>query len=181
MKNKIILTDVEPDLSAKSEDLAKVLVERLGLFPRKKGSTEKMHNVLVQLYEKAKESSRKKDPTLAVMTVEEMAMHAGITRQTMYEYLGRWLQLDLITKASFIDQDKKVIIGYRLHGNTLEHAFDRVKVRVNNNLELTRKYMVELQRTLKNEKISKKQRKQGAEEGSGTEDTEESDDDEGEG
>lgn len=155
-ENKIILTGKEPDINAGSEELASVIIERLGLMPRKKGSTDKMHNVLIELYERAKEASKRKMPNKAIMTVEEMGFFAGITRQTMYDYLKRWVELDLINKVSYIDQENNVVIGYRLNGNTLEQAFEKAKTKINNNLDLTAKYMKELQRVSKNEKIKSK-------------------------
>lgn len=151
--NKIILTGKEPDINANSEELASVIIERLGLMPRKKGSTDKMHNVLIELYERAKEASKRKMPNKAIMTVEEMGFFAGITRQTMYDYLKRWLDLELISKVSYIDQDNNVVIGYRLNGNTLEQAFEKARAKINNNLDLSAKYIRELQRVRKNEKI----------------------------
>jgi len=133
-------------------------VARLGLIPRKKGSTEKMNRVLIELYERAKMASREKKPTAAIMTVEEMGAYAGITRQTMYDYLKRWLMLDLISKTSYIGQDQKVVVGYKLNGNTVENAFEKARVKVNNNLEFTHKYILELQKVTKNEKISQAQK-----------------------
>ena len=152
---KIILNDIEPSINSTSEQLSEVIIHRLGLMPRKKGSTEKMNKILVELYERTKQSNRDKNPTSAVMTVEEMAAYASITRQTMYEYLRRWLDIDLIEKTSFVGPDTKVVIGYRLNGSTMESAFDKVRVRVNNNLDFTAKYIKELQRVLKNENIRK--------------------------
>lgn len=152
--SKIVLQHAEPNLNANSEELAGVVIQRLGLMPRKKGSTERMNVVFLQMYEKAKEASREKNPTKAVITVEEMALHAHISRQTMYEYLERWLALDFIVKQSYIGSDNKVVVGYRLNGTTLESAFDKAKVRISNHLDLTSKYIQELQKVLKNEKIS---------------------------
>lgn len=157
---KIILTHVEPGMNANSKEFADVIITRLGLMPRKKGSTEKMNNVLVELYERVKKAHREKKPTEAVMTVEEMGVFAGITRQTMYDYLKRWLDLELITKTSYIGPDEKVVIGYKLNGNTLENAFEKARTKINNNLEFTLKYIQEFQKVLKNEKISKAQKKQ---------------------
>ncbi len=157
-KNKIILTNAEPDINADSDEIADVLIQRLGLMPRKKGSTEKMNKVLIELYERAKEASRNKNPTKSVMTVEEMAFFAGITRQTMYDYIKRWINLDLIIKISYINENQKVIIGYKLNGNTLEQVFEKSRARINNHLDLTLKYIRELQKTLKNEKISQTQK-----------------------
>jgi len=153
-QQKIILTNIEPDINANSEQQAQVLIHRLGLMPRKKGSTERMNRVLIELYERAKDANRHKNPTKSIMTVEDMAYHAGITRQTMYDYLKRWLALDLINKTSFIDENHKVVIGYKLNGNTLEQAYEKARARINNNLDFTAKYIRELQKTLKNEKIS---------------------------
>jgi hypothetical protein len=96
------------------------------------------------------------------MTVEEMGYHAGITRQTMYDYLKRWTNLAIITKTSYITQGK-VVIGYRLNGSTLEQAFERATVQIQQNLQLTHKYIVELQRLIKNEKISQAARQQNLE------------------
>ena len=151
--NKFILGHAEPGINPDSEELANVVITRLGLTPRKKGSTDKMHNVLVELYERAKSAYREKRPTDAIMTVEEMAAFAGITRQTMYDYLKRWLHLDMISKTSYIDQEQNVIIGYKLNGATLEGAFDKARQKLNNHMELTLKYILELQKCIKNEKI----------------------------
>ena len=158
--DKIILTDHEPSLGANSSELANIIINRIGVMPRKKGSTERMNRVLLELYENSKASNREKNPKLAVMTVEEMSMHAGITRQTMYDYLKRWLSLDIIAKTSYIDEANKAVIGYKLNGNTLENAFEKAKTRINNNLHLTTQYIVELQKLIKNEKLSKKARKE---------------------
>ena len=156
--SKIILQPKEPGMNPSSEELASVVLERIGLLPRKTGSTDKMHNTLLELYERTKRANREKKPEEAVMTVEEMGYFAGITRQTMYDYLRRWLDLNLITKTSYIDQNNKVVIGYKLNGNTLEQAFEKARARINNNLELTLKYIRELQKTVKNEKISQSQK-----------------------
>ncbi|MBI5393636.1 hypothetical protein HZA96_07255 [Candidatus Woesearchaeota archaeon] len=155
-KQKIILTNIEPELNASSDDLAKIIIQRLGLMPRKENSTDKMHQVLIELYERAKIANREKHPTKAVMTVEEMGMYAGITRQTMYEYLKRWLEVDMITKMSYVLPDNSVIIGYKLNGPTLEHAFERARTKVHDHLNKTHSFILELQKIVKNEKISQK-------------------------
>jgi DNA-binding transcriptional regulator GbsR (MarR family) len=176
-----ILRHIEPTLNPTSDELAGVIVHRMGLMPRKKGSTERMHRILIELYEKAKGASKEKKPTMALMTVEEMGLHAGISRQTMYDYIKRWHELDMITKTSYIGADQKVVVGYKLNGSTLESAFEKARTRIHNNLDITAKYMGELQKVLKNEKISKrfeskkKERKKGqkalVEEGSEEEQT----------
>lgn len=136
-----------------SKELAEIIIQRVGLMPRKRGSTDGMHKILIELYEKTKKGNQQKRPELMIMTVEEMALLANITRQTMYEYLDRWIDLGLIIKTSYIFEGK-VIIGYKLNGNTLEAAFERSFSLVKNNLEQTLKYVGELQKMLKNEKLS---------------------------
>ncbi len=153
---QFILRHSEPTMNPSSDELANIIINRMGLMPRKKGSTEKIHRILIELYEKAKVASKDKNPTAALMTVEEMAMHASISRQTMYDYIKRWLEIDFITKTSYIGPEQKVIIGYKLNGPTLESAFDKSKTKVINNIDLTAKYISELQRIMKNEKISKR-------------------------
>jgi len=154
---KIILTNKETGLNPTSDELAKAILGRMGLEPRKTGSTENMHKVFLELYERMKLANREKKPEASVMTVEEMGVFAGITRQTMYDYLKRWLALNIIIKTSYI-KDSKVIIGYKLNGATVETAFEKAVLNIQNNLEITKKYVQELQRVLKNEKISQKQR-----------------------
>lgn len=155
--SKIVLTDHEPGMNPTSEELAVIVLSRTGLMPRKKGSTEKMHRTFLELYERAKLANREKRPEKAVMTVEEMGTFAGITRQTMYDYLKRWLDLNLIIKTSYI-KDSRVIIGYKLNGYTLETAFEKAAQVISANLENTQKYIIELQRLIKNEKIAQTQK-----------------------
>src|SRR3989344_5397000 len=90
---KIILTSHEPGVTPDADELAQVILHRIGLMPRKQGATDKMHCTLVELYERSKVANRQKKPEQAVMTVEEMGMFAGISRQTMYDYLKRWLDI----------------------------------------------------------------------------------------
>jgi len=150
---KIILTDIEPEFSSNSDELAKIVTARLGLLPRKRGSNENMPKILIELYERTKTANKEKNLKLAVMTVEDMALTAGITKQTMYDYVKRWIDINLIIKISFIDENNKKIIGYRLNGNNLEEAFQKVEKLINKNLNQTSKYISELQRLIKNEKI----------------------------
>lgn len=155
--SKIVLTNKETGLNPTSDELARIVLSRVGLEPRKTGSTDRMHKVFLELYERMKLANKEKKPESAVMTVEEMGVFAGITRQTMYDYLKRWLALNIIVKTSYINEGK-VIIGYKLNGATIESAFEKAVLNIHNNLEITRKYVQELQRILKNEKISQKQR-----------------------
>ncbi len=152
--HKFVLTTHEPQgLTTDSDELARIVLARIGLAPRKAGATDKMHRALLEIYERSKLSHRKKRPELAVMTVEEMAVYAGIARQTMYDYLSRWTTMNIIEKMSFISGDK-VIIGYRLSGSTIEQAFEKATRILQQNLDLTQKYIRELQRQIKNEKIA---------------------------
>ena len=155
-QHKIIIQDHEPSINPTSEELAAIILARIGLMPRKQGSTDKMHRVLLELYERAKQSYRQKKPEFGVMTVEEMGYHAGISRQTMYDYLNRWTTLNIINKTSYI-ANGKVTIGYKLTGNTLEQSFEKVISRIKMNMEITQRYIRELQRLVKNEKISETQ------------------------
>ena len=154
---KIVLQNHEPGMNPTSEELAKIVMARIGLEPRKSGATDKMFRTLLELYERSKLANREKRPEEAVMTVEEMGVFAGITRQTMYDYLRRWLDLNMIVKTSYI-VDNKVVIGYKLNGSTLEASFDKARQQVSNSLELTAKYVKELQKLIKNEKISQTQK-----------------------
>lgn len=150
---KIILNDLEPPMNSNSKVLANVIISRMGLEPRKSGSTEHMYKILIELYERMKKANKEKKPEYSVMSVEELAIYASITRQTMYEYIKRWLDLNLIVKTSYI-KDARVVIGYKLNGNTLESSFEKARNVINNNLEFTLKYVRELQRIIKNEKLS---------------------------
>lgn len=158
MPVKIIITNHEPSMNPTAEELSKVIMHRMGLMPRREGCTDKMPRVLVEMYEKMKTSQREKKPEAAVMTVEEMGLHAGITRQTMYDYLKRWVELDLITKTSYI-VNGNVVVGYKLNGSTLESAFEKAMQRITNHLDTSMKYVRELQKLIKNEKIAASQLK----------------------
>src|SRR3989344_4648511 len=139
------LTQKEPSsMNPDSKELATIVISRMGLSPRKVGSTEQMYRVLIELYERIKLSAKEKKPELAVLTVEEMGNHAGITRQTMYDYIKRWLDLDLIAKTTYI-YENSVIVGYKLNGVTLENAFEKATVKVKNHLDQTLKHVRDLQ------------------------------------
>lgn len=158
-KDGFFFYDVDLGLNPSSEDYAKTISARLGIIPRKKGATESMHKVLIELYERRKISNKEKRPELAIMTVEEMGMYAGIKRQTMYDYLNRWLRTELIKKSSYI-KNGKIIKGYMLNGTTLEDAFNKVVTNVNLFLEKTKKMISEFQKKIKNEKISSTMKKE---------------------
>lgn len=155
--SKIVLQNHEPSVNPTSEELARIVMTRIGLEPRKSGATDKMYRTLMELYERSKAAHRDKKPEYAVMTVEEMGAFAGITRQTMYDYLRRWLDLNMIVKTSYII-DNKVVIGYKLNGSTLEASFQKAMAEINSSMDLTMKYIQELQKLIKNEKISQTQK-----------------------
>ena len=149
---KIQLDSAEPLPDAQSEEIARVILSRFGLLPRKKDGMAKMHSLLLQIYERKKQSNRDKKPELAVMTVEEMGVYAGIKRQTMYDYLSRWLSLNLLKKTSFVNEGK-VVIGYELNGHNLEAAFKKAELIVRNHTDSTLAMVRTLQNQVKNEKI----------------------------
>ena len=152
---EILLENVEPLPGSTSEELAKIITTRFGLTPRKKDGNAKIYTILLELYEKKKTSNRDKKPEAGLMTVEEMALYAGIKRQTMYDYLHRFLDLNIIKKISFVNQGK-VIIGYELNGNTLEQSFRKAEQTIHNNLETSFKIINEIQGTIKKEKLRQK-------------------------
>jgi len=153
MPVKIQLENAEILPDAKKEEIARVILSRFGLLPRKKDGTAKMHELLLELYERKKQSNREKKPETAVMPVEEMGLFAGIKRQTMYDYLHRWLELNVLKKTSFVSGGK-VVIGYELNGNNLEGAFRKAETSVKNHLDATFKLVEHLQNEIKKEKIT---------------------------
>ena len=60
--NKIVMMDTEIGLNPTSEMLAETVMSRVGLLPRKSGSTDKMHNVMLALYEASKAAAKDKNP-----------------------------------------------------------------------------------------------------------------------
>jgi len=149
---KIELDLVEPVDHASSDELAKIILARLGLLPRKKDALAKFHQLIIELYEKKKIANRDRKPELAVMTVEEMGIHAGIKRQTMYDYLNRWLLLNVLKKTSFVS-DGKIITGYELNGNNLEAAFKKAEYVIQNHLSTTFDIIKSFQNELKKDKL----------------------------
>ena len=150
MKFELEVTEPLPD--AETEEIARILLARFGLLPRKKDGQAKMHKLLLELYERKKYANKEKKPEEAVMTVEDMGVFAGIKRQTMYDYLGRWLSLNLLKKTSFV-ANGKIIIGYELNGTNLESAFKKAESTVRNHLEQSIDIVRSLQNEVKKEKI----------------------------
>jgi hypothetical protein len=151
LKIQLENSEILPD--AKKEEIARVILSRFGLLPRKKDGTAKMHELILELYERKKQANREKKPELAVMPVEEMGLFAGIKRQTMYDYLHRWLELNVLKKTSFVSGGK-VVIGYELNGNNLEGAFRKAEQSIKNHLETSFKFVNHLQNEIKKEKIT---------------------------
>ena len=79
MKFELEVSEPLPD--AETEEIARILLARFGLLPRKKDGRAKMHKLLLELYERKKVSNRERKPEEAVMTVENMGLFAGIKRQ----------------------------------------------------------------------------------------------------
>jgi len=148
---EFLLGNAEP-INQEVEELSKVLIARFGLSPRKKDGTAQLHKLLLQLYERKKEANREKKPELAVLPVEEMALYAGIKRQTMYDYLRRWLDFQILKKTSFVSGGK-VVIGYELNGNNLEGAFRKAESTLKGHLEASFRLIEQLQNEIKKEKL----------------------------
>ena len=149
---KIQLEHRESPDQAVPEDIAKTLLARFGLLPRKKDGNAQMHKLLLELSERKKAANRDKKPELAVMPVEDMGTFAGIKRQTMYEYLHRWLDLNILKKTSFVNSGK-VVIGYELNGTNLEGAFRKAESTIKTHLDDSFKLIELLQSEIKKEKL----------------------------
>lgn len=145
------LGNAEP-VGNSSEELARVLLARFGLLPRKKDGSAQLHKLLLELYERKKEANREKRPEAAVMPVEEMALYADIKRQTMYDYLNRWLALNVLKKTSFVSSGK-VVIGYELNGTNLEGAFRKAESTLKGHLDASFRIVEKLQNEIKKEKL----------------------------
>lgn len=149
---KIHLHTVEPVPEATQEELAKVVLARFGLLPKKRDAKAKFSKLLLELYERKKEANKERKPESAVMTVEEMGAYAGIARQTMYDYLSTWKTLQILKKTSFV-ADGKVIIGYELNGTNLEGAFKKAENMIRAHTELSLSMIRQLQNEIKKEKL----------------------------
>ena len=149
---KVQLEHKEPSDNATADEFAKVLVARFGLSPRKSDASAQFHRLLLELSERKKSANRDKRPEVAVMPVEEMGSFAGIRRQTMYDYLHRWLDLQILKKTSFVASGK-VIIGYELNGQNIEGAFRKAETCIKNHLDASFKLVEQLQSEVKKEKL----------------------------
>jgi len=151
---KIQLEHKEAPEQAVPEDIAKTLLARFGLLPRKKDGNAQMHKLLLELSERKKAANKEKKPELAVMPVEDMGSFAGIKRQTMYEYLHRWLDLNILKKTSFVNAGR-VVIGYELNGTNIEGAFRKAESTIKTHLEDSFKLIEHLQNEIKRENLKK--------------------------
>ncbi len=149
---KIQLEHAEAPEQASPDEIAKTLMARFGLLPRKKDGNAQMHKLLLELSERKKAANREKKPEMAVMPVEDMGLFAGIKRQTMYEYLHRWLDLNILKKTSFVSNGK-VVIGYELNGTNLEGAFRKAESTIKNHIDDSFKLIEKLQSEIKKEKL----------------------------
>jgi hypothetical protein len=102
--------------------------------------------------QKQDSTNKEKKPEIAVMTVEEMGMYAGIKRQTVYDYLRRWLMLQILKKTTFV-QNGTIITGYELNGSNLENVFRKAEVIIKEHVERSIEYTKELQNEIKKEKL----------------------------
>lgn len=151
---KIQLEHAEPNDQANINELSRVLLSRFGLLPRKKDGAAKLHKLLLELSERKKQANKEKKPETAVVPVETMALLSGIKRQTMYEYLHRWLDLNILKKTSFVSNGK-VVIGYELNGPSMESSFRKAEQTIKNHLETSFKILEQLQGEIKRQKLKK--------------------------
>jgi hypothetical protein len=151
---EFLLDPTEAMEGAQPDELARVLLARFGLLPRKRDGAAQMHKLLLELSERKKAANREKKPEAAVMPVEQMAAFAGIARQTMYEYLRRWLDLNILKKTSFVS-DGKVVIGYELNGTNIEGAFRKAEAVLKAHLDHSFRLVDQLQSEIKREKLRK--------------------------
>jgi len=149
---KFQLSHNEPLPNATSHELAKTVLSRFGLVPRKKDGQAKFERLLLELYERKKTANKEHKPEAAVMPVEEMGIFSEIARQTMYEYLKRWVALGILKKTSFVASGK-VVIGYELNGNNLEGAFTKACTTIRNHTDASMDIIKNLQLEVKKEKL----------------------------
>lgn len=151
---KIELKYMNPGQGADSEELSKVVLARFGLIPRKKDAKAGFHKLLLELYERKKNANNEKKPELAVMTVEEMGSYSGIKRQTMYDYLRRWLSLQILKKTTLVNSGV-VASGYELNGQNLENAFRKSEGIIHDHVNKSIEIVKELQNEVKKDKLRK--------------------------
>lgn len=134
------------------DEIARVIIKRLGLGPRKINSKIEIHKLLIEFYERSKKSNQEKQAEIAILTIDEIKDILNLTRQTSYDYINRWLEIRIITKMSYT-KNGKLIKGYKLNGPTLEAAFIKCVSTIKEMLDETNDLIHELQKSIKNEKI----------------------------
>lgn len=152
---KIELKYMNPGQGANSDELSRVVLARFGLMPRKKDAKAGFHRLILEMYEKKKAANNEKKPELAVMNVEEMGAISGIKRQTMYDYLKRWTNLQILKKTTLVNNGA-VITGYELNGINLENAFRKAETIIREHVNKSIEIVKELQNEVKKEKLRKK-------------------------
>lgn len=148
------LKKLNPGPNPTKEELASVILGRVGLLPKKRDAKAGFNKLLLELYERKKKAVRENRPEIALFKIEEMASIAGIKRQTFYDYLGRWTSLGIIKKETYL-RDTSKLRGYELAGNNIEHAFKKIKNYFDEHLESTRSMIITLQSEIKKEKLRK--------------------------
>jgi hypothetical protein len=151
---KIELQYMNPGIGAGSDELSKVVLARFGLMPRKKDAKAGFHKLLLELDDRKKKATNEKKPELAVINVEEMGSVSGIKRQTMYDYLRRWVSLQIIKKTSLVNNGA-VITGYELNGFNLENAFKKAESIIHDHMDKSFKIIKELENEIKKDKLRK--------------------------
>ena len=145
---------MNPGIGANSDELSKVVLARFGLMPRKKDAKAGFHKLLLELDDRKKKAANEKKPELAVITVEEMGNVSGIKRQTMYDYLRRWVSLQILKKTSLVNNGA-VITGYELNGFNLENAFKKAEAIIHDHMDKSFKIIKELENEIKKDKLRK--------------------------
>lgn len=148
------LRKLNPGPTPSKEELATVILGRIGLLPKKNDAKAGFHSLLLELYERKKQSVKLNKPEVALFTIEEMASLSGIKRQTFYDYLSRWVSLGIIKKATYI-KDNTRIRGYELSGNNIDAAFKKVRNNIDDHLETTRDIISTLQNEIKKDKLKR--------------------------
>lgn len=143
---------IKPLDNSNSQELTRCVLSRFGLLPRKNGAKIKIEELILELYERKKKAYKEKKGDFAVMTVEEMATYAKVSRQTMYDYLYRFLQINILKKTSYM-KNNKIVTGYELSGNNLENSFSKAISIIQEQLETSIEYVKLLQNEIKKEKL----------------------------
>src|SRR3989338_5438807 len=148
----IQLALTKPLENADHKKLTRCILSRFGLLPRKQGAKIRIEALILELYERKKQAYKNKLPDEAVMTVEAMATYAQVSRQTMYDYLYRLLQLNILKKTSFMKQHE-LITGYELSGHNLETSFTKAITLIHEELGTSLELIKSLQNEIKKEKL----------------------------